>query len=147
MVLTLLSRSPLRLATLAAFLAVGACADAATGPLAPAVPSAPSDAKVRDPGGTAASVSVTPGEVVFFAVGDSLQLAAQSRDRRGTVLTGRTYVWTSSSPESITVSASGMARAVGPGTAMIRATDGAAYGQAFVQVAELAGPIEEPAVP
>ncbi len=57
-----------------------------------------------------------------LTVGDSAQLSVELRDANGTVLTGRTLSFTSSSNTIVTVSATGLVRAKGAGTATITAT-------------------------
>ncbi len=71
---------------------------------------------------TAAPVtSVTIIEPKPLIAGDTLQLQAVLKDARGTVLTGRTVKWTSSSPGLATVTRDGHLTGMAPGSAKITA--------------------------
>jgi len=88
------------------------------------------------PGGQVpvASVTVTPASVAL-AVGGTQQLGATLRDASGNALTGRAVNWTSSNAAVATVSANGLAQAVGEGSAILTATSGAVSGTVAVTVA------------
>lgn len=74
----------------------------------------------------AAGVGITGGTPVFTMSGQSTQLNASVVDRNNRPMSGFTATWTSSDPAVIHVSATGLATAVGPGTATITATGGTA---------------------
>ena len=80
------------------------------------------------------TLSINPASVVFTAIGDTVRLIAQVRDQNGNVMTGATVNWASTDPSVASVTASGLARAVGDGTAMITANAGAAADSAAVAV-------------
>lgn len=80
------------------------------------------------------TLSVTPESVVFTAVGDTARLTARVRDQNGNVLTGVTVSWASTDPSVASVTASGLARAAGDGTATITAVAGGAVDSADVSV-------------
>lgn len=83
-----------------------------------------------------AAVSVTP-QTNFVTVGNSAQLTARLTDSQGTVLTGRTLTWTSSSNAIATVDGSGRVTAVGPGNALITATSEGKSGTATIVVSAI----------
>ncbi len=68
-----------------------------------------------------AVVQITPSAPVLVP-GGTTQLTAVARSAAGTVLTGRQVTWLSGAPSVVTVSASGLVTAVGPGTALVLAT-------------------------
>lgn len=68
-----------------------------------------------------ATVVLTPGSA-FRGVGQTIQLAHESRAASGTVIPGTTATWSTSSATVATVSATGLVTIIGPGTATIRAT-------------------------
>src|SRR5438309_463834 len=68
-----------------------------------------------------ASVAVSPASP-SIAVGQTVQLAAVTKEAAGNVLTGRTVTWTTSNSSVATVSASGLLTGVTIGTATITAT-------------------------
>lgn len=84
-------------------------------------------------GGAVASVTVTPG-TASGTVGESAQFTAIAKDGRGRTLSGRTVTWTSANTAVVTVTASGLATAVGGGSTTIRATVGGVVGTASVSV-------------
>jgi len=65
-----------------------------------------------------ASVDITPPTVIL-AAGDTARFSAVARDAAGSILTGRTTVWSSSDEEVVTVSADGLATARAQGSATI----------------------------
>ncbi|MGH7582243.1 MAG: Ig-like domain-containing protein [Gemmatimonadales bacterium] len=90
-----------------------------------------------------APVQVTPAPVATVSVsapstslvpGQTTQAAATVKDAAGTTLTGRTVTWMTSDPSAVTVSATGLATAVLPGTATITATSEAKSGTAQLSV-------------
>ena len=68
-----------------------------------------------------ASVGVTPSSAGLVA-GETLQLAAESRDAHGSVLSGRAVSWSSSDVAVATVSSTGLVTAIASGTVTISAT-------------------------
>jgi serine/threonine-protein kinase len=81
----------------------------------------------------AASVSVTP-TATTLAVGDTRQLSSTIRDARGDALTDRTVTWRSDDPGIASVSPSGLAQAVAPGTTTIAAETRGVTGTATITV-------------
>ncbi|HNY11486.1 MAG TPA: SUMF1/EgtB/PvdO family nonheme iron enzyme, partial [Candidatus Wallbacteria bacterium] len=67
-----------------------------------------------------ASVTISGGTVV--AAGKTLQLAATAKNTAGSVVTGRTPVWTSLNPSVATVNSTGLVSGVASGSAVIRVT-------------------------
>lgn len=80
-----------------------------------------------------ATVSVSPSTTTL-AVGATQQHTATVQDAGGAVLTGRSVTWASSVPSVATVTSSGLATAVAPGTATITATSEGKSGSATVIV-------------
>src|SRR6266566_4743812 len=76
-----------------------------------------------------ASVTVSPASP-SIAVGQTVQLAAVTKDAAGNVLTGRTVTWTTSNSTVATVLATGLVTGVAAGTATITATSEAVAGTA-----------------
>jgi uncharacterized protein YjdB len=74
-----------------------------------------------EPGGTVASVVVTPSRV-SVGVGASSPLTVEVRDAAGRVLAGRKVVWASKDPAIATVSGSGIVSGVSPGNVQVAAT-------------------------
>ncbi len=68
-----------------------------------------------------ATVSVAP-ETFLLAIGDTLRLAATTRDLGGSQLTGRVIAWSTASAATATVSATGLVKAVAAGSVRITAT-------------------------
>ena len=68
------------------------------------------------------------------AIGQSVQLKATALDARGRAITGATFVWASSNTAAVTVSASGLGRGEGIGSAVITATNGGVTGRATIKV-------------
>jgi YVTN family beta-propeller protein len=91
----------------------------------------PSILRVGIPG-VPTEVTVTPADTTI-QLGTSLQLTASSRDAFGDLVSSLSVVWASESSSVATVSAGGLVHSEGPtGTAVIRATNGAASGIATV---------------
>jgi uncharacterized protein YjdB len=87
-----------------------------------------------------ASVTITPS-VVSVAAGATSQLSSTEKDATGSVLSGQSVTWASSTSAVATVSTNGLVTAVTAGTATISATSGAATGTAALTVT---GPITNP---
>jgi hypothetical protein len=81
-----------------------------------------------------ASVSVTPG-AASGNIGQAAQFTAVARDRQGRVLSGRTVTWRTTNSAVVTVSSSGMATAVGGGSAAVEAVISGVVGRASITVA------------
>jgi uncharacterized protein YjdB len=80
-----------------------------------------------------ASVTVTPQNPTV-RVSETTQLAAETRDANGAVLTGRMVTWSSSDLTKATVSATGVVTGVAAGTATITATSEGRTGTTTVTV-------------
>ncbi len=80
-----------------------------------------------------ATVEVTPASVTLTQ-GETRVFTATPRAANGTVLTGRAVTWSSGGSSVITVSANGVATAVGPGTAQVLARVEGVTGTASVTV-------------
>jgi uncharacterized protein YjdB len=81
-----------------------------------------------------ASVVVSPATAGLL-VGQTVQLAAATKDSAGGTLTGRTVTWTSSDTTTARVSSAGVVTGVAAGTATITATSEGKSGTAAVTVA------------
>jgi alpha-tubulin suppressor-like RCC1 family protein len=92
------------------------------------------------------SVLVTPA-TANLRTGDTLRLAAATRDSAGAALAGREVRWTSSAPAVATVdSLSGLVRAAGGGSATITATSEGKSGTAALTIAAPTVPVATVAV-
>lgn len=119
-----------RLALVALCVAVvSACGGGGDGGSGPTTPSPPSPVPT--------SIQITPASV-DLAIGETAQLQAQVLDQKGAVLsplpTGTTLTWASGDTTRLTVDASGLVRAVRPGSATITATAGSAHGNVAASV-------------
>ncbi len=94
-----------------------------------------------------ASVAVTPATATISTAGGSVQLAAQTLDANGTAVAGAAVTWTSDAPAVATVSATGLATAVGNGTARIAAAVQGVRGAATLTVALPVAAAPAPAPP
>ncbi len=92
-----------------------------------------------------ASVEVSPGTRTL-QTGESVQLSATPRDPGGAALPNRPVRWTSSAEDVARVVADGRVTAVGPGSATITASSGAASGSATITVSAPAASSPTPAV-
>jgi len=86
---------------------------------------------------TAATVTVAPPSQNFTALDQTHQFTAQAKDAGGNVL-AVAFTWTSDHEDVATVDGNGLVTATGNGTAHIRATNGAASGEATVTVQQVA---------
>src|SRR5262247_1710006 len=88
------------------------------------------------PGGlVVATVTVSPGGDTLVSLGQTRQLIAVAKAANGTVITGKTFVWSSSAGGVVSVSADGgLATAVGNGQATISASVEGKTGQAVILV-------------
>lgn len=84
-------------------------------------------AATNNPGGTTtptlASITVSPA-APSIAVGATQTFTAAAKDSTGAAMTGLTFTWASSSTSVATISAGGVATAVGAGTTQITAKSG-----------------------
>ncbi len=100
-----------------------ACGDGATGPAPP-----PTDPP------RATTVTVTPSTAELTALGETVRFSAEVRDQNGRVLAGVSVAWSSADASVATIDASGLAAAVGNGTATITAATGSVQGTARLTV-------------
>ena len=119
-------------ALLAAVLASG-CGDGAIEPAAPPSP-------------VPAAVTVSPASATLQSLGETVRLTAAVRDQNGQAMSNAAVAWASSDPSVATVDASGLATAVGNGTATVAATAGSASGTATLTVDQVVAAVAvEPA--
>ncbi len=78
-------------------------------------------------------VEVTPAEAEVDP-GESLELSAETRDRRGNVLPGREVTWSSSDEQIATVDSEGRVQTFRPGSVEITAVSEAGEGSALITV-------------
>jgi hypothetical protein len=109
--------APAALALLGA-LALTACGDGGSAPVIPT------------------TISLTPNAVSFTAVGQTRQLEPVITDQRGDPVDGAEVAWASSDESVVSVSASGLATAEGPGTAQVTASVGEIAALAQVSVTQ-----------
>ena len=69
----------------------------------------------------AAAIEVTPDAATLGSVGETLQLTATATDANGNTIVDKTFDWTSSEENVVTVDSSGLLTAVAPGEATIAA--------------------------
>ncbi|WP_419164549.1 leucine-rich repeat domain-containing protein [Candidatus Palauibacter sp.] len=103
-------------------------------PVAPPPPPPP-------PPPVATSITVSPATAMIFSLGETTQLTAQVLDQNGQVMPGAVVAWTSGDASVVTVDATGLAAAVGNGTASVTATSGSATGAATVTVSQAAAEV------
>lgn len=124
-------RPPRTVAVLASVFALLSCGEDTTAP--PPPPPEP----VRP-----ASLSISPSELRFEALGDTARLVAEVRDQDGQVVSGGAVTWESGDPAVATVDATGLATAVANGTVSITATAEAASGAATVTVDQVVAALD-----
>ena len=83
-----------------------------------------------------ATLSITNPPTELMALGDTVRLEVEVRDQYGQAMEGRAVAWMSDDPAVATVSASGVVKAVGVGTATIMAQTGAAAASVQLSVAD-----------
>lgn len=86
--------------------------------------------------GATASVTVTSPTLTPYE-GDIVQLTAVARDPSGNVIPGRTFTWSSSSPDWAPVSATGVMHAWGTGAVVLTATVDGQSGSASLSVSPI----------
>ena len=79
-------------------------------------------------------VEVTPEQITLDALGATHQFSANVLDKNGGVVGSPPITWTTSNLNIVSVSATGLVTATGPGTASIRASTEGATGVASIQV-------------
>ncbi len=84
-----------------------------------------------------AQVFVEPGAVTLEALGDTIRMTARAEDRNGHPVEGATFAWSSSDASAVDVDGTGLATAIGNGTADIAAEAGEASAMAAVTVAQV----------
>ena len=100
-------------------------------------PVGPSDAPAGSPDPVApipSSVLVSPATLTLASLGDTVRLAAEVRDRNGTVMPTATVTWSSDPPAVASVDAAGLLTAVANGSATITARAGSVVGTSAVTV-------------
>jgi hypothetical protein len=90
-------------------------------------------ATVSDPASIVETVSISPSSV-GLKVNAKQQLTATARNASGVILTGKTYIWTSSNASVATVDGSGLVTALASGTATITATTEGKSGTSVITV-------------
>ena len=88
---------------------------------------------------TVVAVAVTPANPILTAFGATVQLAATAFDSAGRIVRNRPASWTSTDTSRVTVGTSGIATAVGNGTAEVTATVDGVTGGTTVTVAQAMG--------
>ncbi len=88
-----------------------------------------------EPAAVPTTVHVLPSPVTLAVVGKTQQFTAVVLDQRSDTMRAATVAWSTSASSVITVSTTGLATAVGNGTAQVIATAGSASGSASVTVA------------
>lgn len=83
-----------------------------------------------------ATIQITPASDTLLSLGDTVRLFAAARDAQGGVVSGVTFTWGSSSAGVVTVSASGLATAIGNGSANVTASVATVSGTAQLHVAQ-----------
>jgi uncharacterized protein YjdB len=83
---------------------------------------------VNTPAPTAVSVVFLDVPTQSMTVGQSIQSVVTLKDAQGNILTGRTVTYSTNNPAILTVTATGLITAVGPGSARITATSGGVSG-------------------
>ncbi len=84
------------------------------------------------------TVTVTPGNLSFDALGDQEQLSAAVRDQYGDAMPSEPVSWGSSNSSVVQVSSGGLATSRGNGTATIMGSAGGAAGTATAAVQQVA---------
>lgn len=82
-------------------------------------------------------ILVDPGSVTLAALNDTVRLTARAIDQFGAAIVDQTFQWSSSNPQVVSVDATtGLATAVGNGTASVTAAAGRVSGTARATVAQ-----------
>ncbi len=88
-----------------------------------------------------ATVTVTPDTMNLTALGESVTLTAEARDRNGSVVADAVLVWSSSDDSVASVDASGLVTAKGNGEATITASSSESSATATLTVAQTAASV------
>ncbi|WP_420447228.1 leucine-rich repeat domain-containing protein [Candidatus Palauibacter sp.] len=80
------------------------------------------------------SVAITPDTVALSALGDTVRLSAEPRDRRGNHVVGRAVSWSTSDPAVASVDSEGLVTGVDNGSTEITASADDASGRVAVNV-------------
>ena len=91
-----------------------------------------------EPSLVATTITVAPASHTFSTVGRTQQFSATVLDQKGDTMRSVTVTWASSATGVLTVSSTGLATAVGNGTAQVTATSGGASGSASITVSLVA---------
>ena len=112
-------------------LTIGSCTDSPSRVAGVAPPESPVFAR----GGTTGVQRVTVSPATSTRdIGQTVQLTATAVDKKGNVVSGVTFAWSSNAPAIATVSSAGLVTAVAAGTATISATGNGKTGNASVTV-------------
>ena len=84
-----------------------------------------------------ATVAVEPGDVSFISLGDTARLSASVLDAQGNSVPNAAWSWTSGDPAIASVSDEGVVTALLPGSVVIVAESGDAFGLAEIDVTPL----------
>lgn len=83
------------------------------------------------------AIVVSPDQVTFASIGDTLRLTAEVEDMEGRALPDASVAWSSGDESVATVGAGGLVTAEGPGTTMITALAGGVSASAKIIVAQV----------
>ena len=128
-------RSVLALLAVLTIMFVSSCGDGVMDP--EGRPAPPPPPPPPPPPVVAASVSISPQDVSFRALGDSATLMATVRGQNGAVMPNPTVAWTSSNADAVGVR-DGVVTALGNGESTITAISGSVSATASVRVAQVA---------
>jgi hypothetical protein len=96
----------------------------------------PTDPLCGSPTPVPTTVTVSPPDVTFSAIGETQQLTASVLDQSGNAITNPPLIWSSDNESVATVSPAGLVTAQGSGVTSIEATAGTATGSAGVSVGD-----------
>ena len=119
-------------AALVAVLAMLSCGEDVSAPSPPPPPPPPRPA----------TLSINPATLTFRALGDTARLAAEVRDHDGQTVSGASVTWASGDASIVTVDATGLATAVGNGTASATASAEGASGSATITVEQVVSSLD-----
>ena len=88
-----------------------------------------------------AEIGVSPTADTLAALGDTVRFVAEARDASGHAVAGAEVTWSSSDAAVATVDESGLATAVGNGTASVTASSGGQSASALLTVAQMVAEI------
>jgi trimeric autotransporter adhesin len=88
------------------------------------------------------SIEVSPATHTFTSLGDTEPFSAVARDANGNPIPGVAFTWSSTDTDVVSVTAGGVAEAVGDGSAQIIATSGSVAGAADIDVSRVAATLE-----